>query len=279
MRGGNNRLTLRDVSERFSERGYTLLEQSYSNNAQILRFRCPFHPDAETKISLNRLMKGQGCRYCGYEKMGNGQRIPHDKVAKDFASRNYILLGSYVDSSSKLQYICEKHPDKIASITYSELKQGHGCMLCGRERTATAIKREKHPQWKGGVTGIGVYLRSSLTAWKLSWLEKYNYRCAISGEKGKDLEVHHIVPYSVTRDEVLWQLGLPLLQSVSDYTEDELTAISSLFLKKHESIEGVPLKKQFHIDLHKSFGDSPSLEDFLLFKRIKMEEVSYEQVV
>lgn len=42
----------------------------------------------------------------------------------------------YVNCASKLRYICPKHKDKgELLIDYGHLKNGRGCVYCGRERT------------------------------------------------------------------------------------------------------------------------------------------------
>lgn len=57
-----------DVRDKFSERGYVLLADDYVNNKEPLPYRCPEHPSKTIKISLNNLMHGYGCPYCGIEK-------------------------------------------------------------------------------------------------------------------------------------------------------------------------------------------------------------------
>lgn len=63
----------------------------------------------------------------------------YDEVKKDFEEKGYILLtqeNEYKNSSQKLKYICPVHGEQ--EISYSHLKQGQGCYLCGRERTRQA---------------------------------------------------------------------------------------------------------------------------------------------
>lgn len=57
-------------------------------------------------------------------------------------NENYILLSTedeYKNQESKMRYLCRKHLDKgELTITYAHLKEGKGCIYCGRERTAAS---------------------------------------------------------------------------------------------------------------------------------------------
>lgn len=276
------RLGIEEVRRRFAERGYVLLETEYKNNATPLLFKCPKHPEKETKITVNRLMSGQGCRYCGYEKLSEQMRLPEEVVIAAFNEKGYTSLDKYNNSSQKLRYVCSKHQDFVSAITYSDLKQGYGCYHCGRERTIKAISGSGSPFWRGGTSALGKYLRQQITEWKLKWLKEYGYRCAITRVNSKELEIHHLTkPFHIVRDETLAELGLDIRDKINDYTTTELHQICKLFIQKHEEVEGVPLLRSIHIEFHKSFGDNPSLEDFLVFKdaHIANKEVTYGKVV
>lgn len=65
-------------------------------------------------------------------------------LKQEFEKRGYTLLSDeseYVNQSSKLRYICNKHQDKgEQSISVHHFKEGKGCWYCGRERTALSRK-------------------------------------------------------------------------------------------------------------------------------------------
>lgn len=273
------RLTIVEVRARFQERGYELLGDNYQKNSVPMRFRCPTHPDKETKLTMMQLKAGQGCRYCGYAKMGERQRLSPSIVKELFLSRGYKLLDEYITSSHKLRYVCPGHPNVVQEISYSDLRSGHGCMQCGRERTAAAISGEKSHFWKGGVSELGNYLRQHLSQWKLDALKKYDYRCVITGQRGKDIEIHHTKPFYQIRDEAMAEIVLDVRQGIGDYAPEELTLLTQVFVRKHLEVEGIPLKRELHIELHKSFGDAPSLRDFLFFKTLQDRKTNRPEVI
>lgn len=276
------RLTVETVRERFSERGYELLEDHYKNNSQLLRFKCSTHPEEETRISLNRLTAGQGCRFCGYEKMGSNRSLTDAFVRETFTSKGYELLDRYSNSSTRLRYICSKHPDSERLITYSDLQQGYGCALCGRERVALAISGSNSHFWKGGVTELNNFLRQLLAPWKLRSLRAYDYRCAVSIINHKDIEIHHPKAFHLLRDGTLAELNLPTKELIGEYSEEELQEVSSVFIKKHSDLVGIPLRRSIHERLHQEFGDNPTMRDFMTFKdnyTKSQEEVTYGKAV
>ena len=77
------------------------------------------------------------------------EALSFEQIKQIFIDKNYTLLSSedeYINQSSKLRYICNKHYDKGEQfITVYHLKEGKGCYYCGRERTNEARKKEINP--------------------------------------------------------------------------------------------------------------------------------------
>lgn len=68
----------------------------------------------------------------------------YDEVKSMFEKRGYILLESeYIDSHTKMRYICKKHPNTIQQIKYNGLQQGRGCKECGYETVSNKLKQQK----------------------------------------------------------------------------------------------------------------------------------------
>jgi hypothetical protein len=120
-----NRPDFKDVSDEFCKRGYLLIETEYKNSKTPMKFVCPKHLDKFTEISYGSLLRGSGCIYCA----GLGKPTTME-VDKKFDDRGYTLLTPYKNSSSKLEYICSKHPSKILSITHNNFSSGQGCTYC-----------------------------------------------------------------------------------------------------------------------------------------------------
>jgi hypothetical protein len=152
--------------------------------------------------------------------------------------------------------------------------KGEGCLFCGKERFGKNQIGENNPSWKGGVTPLNKFLRNSTKHWKRKILKKYDYKCFITGENSKKLEIHHTIPFYMMRDDVLNSLNLPIYQTVEEYTQEELESIVSNFNEFHESIEGVPLKKEIHTIFHSIYGKGyTSFEELLEFKENYLKSI------
>lgn len=124
------------IKKAFKNKGYILLssEKDYENCDSKLRYICKKH--GEQIISYDKLRIGQGCKFCGYDKLANERKIDFKKVKEYFKGRNYVLLSNeseYKNNLSKLRFVCPKHGEQL--ITFASLKKGSGCNLCGIEST------------------------------------------------------------------------------------------------------------------------------------------------
>lgn len=253
-----NRLPFHIIKRAFEERGYILLETKYINSSTPMRYRCPYHPKKELKITYNAVQQGQGCPYCG-----GTAKLEYEYVKQEFEKRGYELLETeFVNSSTKLKYSCPKHPNEELYITYNSLRSGSGCPLCGLEK----IKGNNHYKWKGGITSLSTYLREKINNWKFEELKKYNFKCAVTGENDGDLHIHHSKPFYVIRDEVLASLNLEVKPTIGDYTQEELDNIVKALLKRHDEVAGIPLKKSIHELFHSIYGYQTTMEQLIEFK-------------
>lgn len=62
-------------------------------------------------------------------------------IKEEFESRGYELLeNNYINNTTKMEYICKKHPKEKLHITYSNFKRGKGCRFCGGDYTFDMVK-------------------------------------------------------------------------------------------------------------------------------------------
>jgi hypothetical protein len=259
--GGTKKLIYEEVKALFEERGYELLEIKYKNARTPMKYRCPYHCDKEISIAYHALKLGQGCPYCGGTK-----KITYEEVKRSFDERGYELLETeYKNIMSLLQYKCLKHPNKINKICYNDLKYNHGCPYCGIEKRMG----NNAYNWKGGITELNVFLRSIINNWRYKIFNKYKHRCAITNIKGgkRDLHIHHMTPFSLIRDNVLFKFNIPVYSTIGEYTSEQLNLLTVEFLKEHNEIEGIPLKDNIHLLFHSKYGKTPSPGDFEEFKK------------
>lgn len=135
----SKKYTIDEVRQKFEQVGLILLEEEYIGNKVKMRAKCPKHPDKEIKIKLNDVVSGHGCKYCAIENRVNKRRIDFRLIEKVFQEKQYILLSKeeeYINTSTKLAYLCPHHPNEIQYITYGSIKNGHGCRKCASEQNA-----------------------------------------------------------------------------------------------------------------------------------------------
>jgi len=126
---------------------------------------------------------------------------------------------------------------------------------------------EDHPLWKGGVTSINTALRGVTAEWSLEQMRNNNFECFVLGKQTHNLEVHHVKPFSVIRDEAIAELGLSGNKTVGEYTAEELEELKSIIIREHEDIIGYPLDANIHRRFHSEYGMDTDLNDLLEFKQ------------
>lgn len=265
MRG--TKYTFEQVKSEFEKRGFILLENKYINNSTKMRYICPKHSDNIQTKRFKELLSGAGCRFCAQEKINElNRKYTFEDAVKEFEKIGYKIISDeteYKNSNTPLKYICPKHKDKINKTSLTNILSGTRCKWCVWE----SQRGEESPNWRGGVTELQDFLRERITAWKQDVLEKHNYKCDITGINFRNMEVHHLVPFHVIRDEVLSELGLDDKKKVSDYTKEEKEAIVKLFEEKHNKMNGVPIHQDLHKLFHKLYGFDTTPEDYEEFKQ------------
>jgi 5-methylcytosine-specific restriction endonuclease McrA len=158
----------------------------------------------EWRLSLSKLFKERGYK----------PKVIYRKTGKEHhAWKNKI---------KKICVVCgrefEVHPYRANTAKYCSLrclynrkKQKRRCLFCGKEfytlvnqkycsRKCMGLdkRREKHPNWKGGISINRLRFYDSIE-WeeiKKKILKRDNYLCQFCGSH-KKLEVHHILPFSL----------------------------------------------------------------------------------
>lgn len=231
------------VALEFNKRGYKLLDDEYVNADMLLKYLCPNH--GIKHISYGNLMSGKGCAECA------GLAKPTYKYVKEyFTSKGYELISNeYINSTSKLDYICSKHGKK--SISWGNIISGKGCVECAIENNSG----ENCYLWQGGITNINNHLRSTIVArYHAECIAIANYTCQLSGIRGYSLEVHHAYAFNSILQDTLTSLRLPVKPTTGEYTEEELATIRDKFIEIQASHESIVLSKPIHKLFHDIYG-------------------------
>ncbi|MEK4503923.1 HNH endonuclease [Bacillus sp. FSL R12-0069] len=256
-------LTYEYVLQKFTERGYKLVSDSYKNSKTKLKYICRKHNEFVQEILWTNFYSGKGCKYCGFESSAEKQRLNFEYVKKKFQDQGLKLLETtYKNASTKMKYVCLKHAEDVMEKTYSDLQSGYGCPKCGIEKQSA----ENHYNWKGGISSLNCFMRQKVKTWTEETMQRDDYTCFVTGEKGVHLEVHHIRPFHIIREEVLKELNLPLFTDIVNYSKEQLNKIGKSIEEKHKLEEGITLKKDIHILFHSIFGDKTTKEQLYEFK-------------
>lgn len=77
-------------------------------------------------------------------------------------------------------------------------QKGHKNYITDKVIKKLGHKKEKHPNWKGGITKENILIRNSIQIklWRDAVFARDNYTCQRCNVKGKELCVHHIKNFS-----------------------------------------------------------------------------------
>ena len=127
-----------------------LLDTEYINCKTKIGFICKKHIDKgiQYKTLDNLINRGQGCKYCGYERMGADRSIDTQKII----DRCNELDLEYIDRYSKngetwVKFRCKIHVDKgVQEAAWYHFKEcSKGCKYCvGKDKTTDDFIDEMH---------------------------------------------------------------------------------------------------------------------------------------
>lgn len=249
------------------ELDYELLSDEYKNTNTNMEFKCLIcHSNFTCTFSSIKSYK-HNCPNCANINNGNIRRLSVDLVDTYLNKFGYTRESDYKSCDIKMALECpENH---IFEMDFYHFKnRGQRCPICYSLKNKSG---ENSATWKGGVTTLNSLLRELLTDWKFKSLEKYGYKCIISGSK-YDLEIHHVYSFHLIVSDVLKKLNIDNKKSVGDYNSEEINNIKKLFLKYHEDAIGVPINKKIHKLYHSVYGfnnNQSQLDEFI--KKYKEE--------
>lgn len=110
----------------FTDRGFTLLEDTIKNRRQKLKFVC----DKGHKSSVigQAFLKGSGCKQCVIEASVERTRFKQDYVSNFFKSKGCELLSIYKNNHTPLEYICICGNKAITR--FHNFQNGKRCKVC-----------------------------------------------------------------------------------------------------------------------------------------------------
>lgn len=193
---------------------YDYTKSNYIGYNKNITITCPVHGDFEQTVSTH--LQGSGCKSCGYIKAGEKGRIGKDKIFEKFINKHGYFY-SYdipedVKVSDLIRIVCPIHGEFNQSVVKH---YRHGCVKCGRKRTANKLRKVPEELEKV-VNNVkrrikdfikkGGYEKTSSTSSiiGITWAElkkylednPYNFKVDC-----KDLDIDHIIPISSAKTE------------------------------------------------------------------------------
>lgn len=231
----------------YEERGYRLISEYKNSKTHVLAV-CP--EGHAWKHLYSNFSRGADCIEC----KGN-KRKTLEEVKSIYRSKGFEpLFDSYINNKEQLPFHCPKHPELTPQYARtSNMENGHancrGCYLL-------LFTGENSSLWSGGLSELNKSLREHLYSfWTRESLEKYDFKCALTGAT-RDLHVHHLTKnFSRIVKEASENLNVELKRCVGDYEEDEILKLKREVVRLHKRYGlGVPLHRDIHILFHNVYG-------------------------
>ncbi|WP_310877151.1 hypothetical protein [Priestia megaterium] len=122
-----------EVIKVFNDFGFEILDglSTYRNNKSKLIVKCSEGHTKETTLGNFKEAKNK-CQEC----VGR-VKLTIEFIKSEFEKRNYQLLeDEYIGSTTNMRYICNRHPEKIRTIRWSNFRNNKGCRDCSTERNS-----------------------------------------------------------------------------------------------------------------------------------------------
>ena len=98
-----------------------------------------------------------GCYYCQRQASADKRRATSETIATSLAEQNLYPIGEYVRSNDPFQVGCNTCGRDNLMMSYSDIKQGHGCVYCNGgpfTMLPTFLYLMKHTQKNTLIVGI-----------------------------------------------------------------------------------------------------------------------------
>lgn len=189
------------------------------------------------------------CPSCGIHQGATHKKYTKEDVIKEIGKAGYTMTGEYVDAATPFKARCKRGHD--TSLIFSQfLYKGTGCRECYK----LDFRGPNHPLWKGGPSEVKEYIRKNIRAWKRQVLIRDNFQCILTKENSSSLVVHHLKSFNTILNEASKNTGIPILQKLTDYENEEYLQLTNEVIRLHDINNGVTLTKDVHDLFHEIYG-------------------------
>lgn len=233
------RRDVEDVRKEIESYGFKMISDKYKNARTKLKIQCPKGHTTLQRIGDFRRAVHK-CRKCYI----NSMKLSFEEVEKEFENRGYKLLSKkYVNSTTPLKYICNKHPDEIRTITMDSIRGGHGCYECGIEAISGKNSVHYNPNLSEEDRKRDRRYDPKEREWRIKVFKRDKFTCQKCGKYSRnDANAHH-------KDAHHWCVE-----------------------RRYDVDNGVTLCSECHQDFHKLYGYKHNTESQYI-EWIKMDAV------
>lgn len=158
------------------------------------------------------------------------------------------LVHKSIWTREETQFLIDNHrkmcDEEIANILH-KTKDG--------VRGKRFVEKLYHPVSPGTYNYISEYIRKRNKDWKFKSMKKYNYKCAITGEKFQ--AIHHLYGMNLILEETLDELNYPKDIDIKDLTQNDLDKIvKHYYIVQNRYPDGVCLTDEIHKQFHNEYG-------------------------
>lgn len=255
------------VGKLFSDGNCTLLDERYEDNRTPLKYKCEC--ENISYIKLVNFLKGIRCEECTAKK-----RIKYNKdYIKGIVESNRCQYVSHERDCGQTRVVIICTCGREDSVYLPAFQLGAKCRTCAKESFREKMTGELHPNWKGGITEVHVWLRGRINNWRANSIQECNNRCVITGEEFND--VHHLYSFNLILQDVFDETGIPIRTGIDEYSQKELEMLSDACVQEHKKHPlGVCLKESIHIAFHNKYGyGNNTPEQFYEFKKAYKDDI------
>ena len=252
-----NYKSVSEVNAKLESIGKTLqiIDKEWLGTKHIYNVKCTVCGETDTVRGTQLLYGTRDCCYCNGRKGSLKKLIEWQK--KNRPDQQVLEGQEHVDNKTPIYIKCTIH-NEVYQQTPANFKSGYcSCPQCNHERYSKSAQAMHEQYDSKGVftnplTPLQTYLRGQLAQWKLDSLQATNYTCFITG-KGGTLEIHHVdKAFNLIVKESVEQLKFPIYETIGEYTEAQLDAITKKVLSEHKL--GIPLTPELHKEYHSRYG-------------------------
>ena len=254
------------------------------------------------KVIVGSSLKNGATTSCGcLQKDITSKRKSKDLTGQKFG-RLTVIERKESDKHKNVLWLCKCECGNEKVIRSSDLKSGKivSCGCLRSEKNSEKMKEQMKKQWqdedyrkmksekakeqmqkqwqdeemkwkmsyKGGITPISQYLRSSNSQWFEDCKQKANYTCQLTGQVGGQLHTHHLKAFSTIVIEAHNLHNIQIKPLVKDYTDEELKLLEEYVGSWHkDNSNAVVLSEDVHKLFHSLYGKGENTpEQYIEFK-------------